>query len=64
LYSEIFADAGAVKQRDRSIGIRNFDSGYGFGFTFLILPYNIARIELAFNDKLNSEIVLDLGISF
>jgi outer membrane protein assembly factor BamA len=64
LYSEIFADAGAVKQRDRSIGIRNFDSGYGFGFTFLILPYNIARIELAFNDKLNSEIVLDVGISF
>jgi outer membrane protein assembly factor BamA len=64
LYTEIFADAGAVKQRDRSLGIRDFDSGYGFGFTFLILPYNILRIELAFNDKFNSEIVLDLGISF
>ena len=64
LYTEIFADAGAVKQRDRSIGIRDFDSGYGFGFTFLILPYNILRIELALNDKFNSEIVLDLGISF
>ena len=64
LYSEIFADAGAVKQRDRGINIRDFDSGYGFGFTFLILPYNITRIELAFNDKLNSEIVLDVGISF
>jgi outer membrane protein assembly factor BamA len=64
LYTEIFADAGAVKQRDRSLGIRDFDSGYGFGFTCLILPYNILRIELAFNDKFNSEIVLDLGISF
>ena len=64
LYTEIFADAGAVKQRNRSLGIRDFDSGYGFGFTFLILPYNILRIELAVNDKFNSEIVLDLGISF
>jgi outer membrane protein assembly factor BamA len=64
LYSEIFGDAGAVKQRVKSINIRDFDSGYGFGLTFLILPYNILRIELAFNDKLNSEIVLDLGISF
>jgi len=64
LYTEIFADAGAVKQRNRSLGIRNFDSGYGFGFTFLILPYNILRIELAVNDKFNSEIVMDLGISF
>jgi outer membrane protein assembly factor BamA len=64
LYTEIFGDAGAVKQRDRSLNIRDFDSGYGFGFTCLILPYNILRIELALNDKFNSEIVLDLGISF
>ena len=64
LYTEIFADAGAVKQRDKSISLRDFNSGYGFGFTFLILPYNLLRIELALNDKFNSEIVLDLGLSF
>ncbi|MDR3666780.1 MAG: BamA/TamA family outer membrane protein [Ignavibacteriaceae bacterium] len=64
LYTEIFGDAGAVKQRIKSLGIRDFDSGYGFGFTMLILPYNILRIELALNDKFNSEIVLDLGLSF
>jgi outer membrane protein assembly factor BamA len=64
LYTEIFGDAGTVKQRNRRLSIRDFDSGYGFGFTFLFLPYNILRIELALNDKLNSEIVLDLGLSF
>jgi outer membrane protein assembly factor BamA len=64
LYTEIFGDAGAVKQRDKSLGIRDFDSGFGFGFTLLILPYEILRMELAFNEKLNSELVLDLGISF
>jgi outer membrane protein assembly factor BamA len=64
LYAEIFGDAGAVKLRDKSISIRNFDSGYGFGFTLLILPYNILRVELALNDKFDSEIVLDLGLSF
>jgi outer membrane protein assembly factor BamA len=64
LYTEIFGDAGAVKQRNKSISLRDFDSGYGFGFTFLILPYNLLRIELALNDKFNSEIVLDLGLSF
>jgi outer membrane protein assembly factor BamA len=64
LYTQIFADAGAVKQRNRSLKLRDFDSGYGFGFTLLILPYNILRLELALNDKYNSEIVVDLGISF
>jgi outer membrane protein assembly factor BamA len=64
MYAEIFGDAGAVKQRDKSLGLRDFNSGFGFGFTFLFLPYNILRIEMAFNDHLDSELVLDLGISF
>jgi outer membrane protein assembly factor BamA len=64
LYTEIFGDAGTVKQLGKEVGLRDFDSGFGFGFTFLFLPYNIMRIELAFNDQLKSEIVLDLGISF
>jgi outer membrane protein assembly factor BamA len=64
LYTEIFGDAGAVKQRDQSLSIRNFDSGFGFGFTLLVLPYEILRMELAFDEKFNSELVIDLGISF
>jgi outer membrane protein assembly factor BamA len=64
LYTEIFGDAGAVRMRGNSISIRDFNSGFGFGFTLLILPYNIFRIELAFNDRLKSELVANLGISF
>lgn len=64
LYTQIFGDAGAVRQRGRSLSIRDFNSGFGFGFTFLVLPYNILRTELAFNDKLNSELLINLGISF
>ena len=64
LYTEIFGDAGAVRLRGNSISIRDFNSGFGFGLTLLILPYNIFRIELAFNDRLKSELVANLGISF
>jgi outer membrane protein assembly factor BamA len=64
MYTEIFGDAGAVKQHGRNLSIRDFDSGFGFGFTFLVLPYDILRIELAFNDKLMSELVMNLGLSF
>jgi outer membrane protein assembly factor BamA len=64
LYTEIFGDAGAVTHRGGSLSLNDFDSGFGFGFTLLLLPYNILRIELALNDHLNSELVLDLGISF
>jgi outer membrane protein assembly factor BamA len=64
LYAEIFGDAGTVTQRGENIRINNFESGYGFGFTLLILPYNIFRVELAFNDYFKSELLVDLGISF
>ena len=64
LYAEIFGDAGTVTQRGENIKINNFVSGCGLGFTLLILPYNIFRIELAFNNYFKSEILVDLGVSF
>lgn len=37
--------------------------GYGFGISFLILPYNVIRFELGFDKKFNKEIIFDLGTS-
>lgn len=64
LYAEIFGDAGTATQRGRNIGINDFESGYGFGLTLLMLPYNILRVEMAFNNFAKSELLVDLGISF
>jgi outer membrane protein assembly factor BamA len=64
LYAEIFGDAGTATQRGRNIGINDFESGYGFGLTLLVLPYNILRVEVAFNNFAKSELLVDLGISF
>lgn len=64
LYTQLFADAGAVQMRNSPLGIKDFKKGYGAGLTVLILPYYSARIEYAINDLKQSEIILDLGISF
>lgn len=64
LYAQIFADAGAVQNRNSAISINDFKSGYGAGLTVLILPYYTARIEYAINKFRKTEIILDVGISF
>ena len=64
LYAEIFGDAGTTTQRGRNVGLNDFESGYGFGLTLLVLPYNILRMEVAFNNFAKSELLVNLGISF
>lgn len=64
LYASLFTDTGATRLRGKSIGIKNFNSGYGAGLTLLILPYNILRVEHAFDEYGNNQWILDLGISF
>ena len=44
--------------------MNKFNSGYGFGITFLILPYQILRVEVAFNEQIKSQLIFELGISF
>ncbi|HVO74902.1 MAG TPA: BamA/TamA family outer membrane protein, partial [Ignavibacteriaceae bacterium] len=63
LYSELFGDTGATKLKGKRLSLNNFNSGFGTGLTFLILPYNILRIELAFDEKFKSEWIIDLGAS-
>jgi len=64
LYLELFGDAGATKFLGDPLSFNDFRSGYGVGLNLLILPYNILRFELAFDEYMKSEFILGLGISF
>ena len=63
-YTQIFAETGMAKYKDEPLAINKFNSGYGLGLTFLILPYSILRVEVAFNEQLKSQFIFDLGVSF
>lgn len=64
LYLQLFGDTGATKFLGKSITLNDFRSGYGVGFNLLVLPYNILRFELAFDEYKNSEFIFGLGLSF
>ncbi len=64
IYAELFADAGATRMSGQSLSVNDFNPGYGGGLTFLFLPYNILRLEYAFNPYHHSELIVDIGISF
>jgi outer membrane protein assembly factor BamA len=64
LFLQVFTDAGMTKFKHQKFSLGNFASGYGTGFTFLILPYNIMRIEFAVSEYGETEWIIDLGISF
>ncbi len=64
LYIELFCDTGTTLFRGQNFSVDELHTGYGTGLTFLILPYNILRIEYAFNEYKKAEWILALGISF
>lgn len=64
VYVQSFFDAGFTKFNNQSLSAVNIKKGFGFGLTFLVLPYNIGRIEVGFNEFGKTELILDLGISF
>jgi len=64
IYAQTFYDAGTVRDMGKPLLMRNILSGYGFGFTFLLLPYNSGRIEMGFNEEGKYEWIFDIGISF
>ncbi len=64
LYAQLFADMGTTQFRGEPIRIKDFDRGYGAGLSLLLLPYNSARFELAFDEFGNTEFILGLGTSF
>ncbi len=64
LYLQMFGDTGATQFKGYPISIKDFQSGYGMGLTLLILPYNIVRFEVAFDEHFRSEFIFDIGASF
>lgn len=64
LYAQMFADMGATQYRGDPIVLKDFDKGYGIGLSLLLLPYNVVRFELAFDEYRNTEFIFDLAVSF
>jgi outer membrane protein assembly factor BamA len=64
LYGNFFFDTGATFNNGETPKISELDSGWGFGITLLILPYNAIRFEYAFNELVEGEFILQTGFSF
>lgn len=64
LYTQLFGDAGTALYKNTSLSFNRFQSGYGIGLTFLVLPYNLLRIEYAFDNFGKTEWIFDLGVAF
>jgi outer membrane protein assembly factor BamA len=63
-YMELFMDTGTTMMNNQRFNVDYLKSGYGAGLIFLILPYNILRIEYALGQQKHSEWILGLGLSF
>ncbi len=61
---QIFADAGVAMSPGDTFSWDQSLKGYGVGITVLSLPYNVARIEVAFNERRVAQLILDFGILF
>lgn len=64
IYLSGFIDAGDTFNDSNPFSINHFYSGYGFGLTFLFLPYNTIRFEYAFNELGRGEFIIGTGFSF
>ncbi len=60
----LFGDTGVTKNSGDPLLIKEFNTGYGTGISFLLLPYFIFRFEFAINDNGKTEWIFDLGSSF
>ncbi len=64
LYTNAFLDGGVTYNNNEPLALNRFDSGYGFGLTLLILPYNAFRFEYAFDEYGNGQFIMESGFSF
>ena len=64
LYTNVFVDTGETFNNGEAPDLRSFDTGWGFGLTLLVLPYNAFRFEYAFNELSKGEFILETGFSF
>ena len=64
LSGEIFYDAGATWLQGQQLHQENFIKGFGVGL-LLHVPYvHVLRLEYAFDQERNSEVIFDVGVYF
>ncbi|MBK8946578.1 MAG: hypothetical protein IPM32_15080 [Ignavibacteriae bacterium] len=64
IYTNLFFDTGTTYNNGEPLTLNAFDSGWGFGLTVLVLPYNAFRFEYAFDEFGKGEFILESGFSF
>ncbi len=64
VYLGLFYDAGATYNNDQHLSLNQFYSGYGIGFTILVIPYSAFRVEYAINQDRRGEFIFATGFSF
>ncbi|MGE5497534.1 MAG: hypothetical protein ACM3Q2_05675, partial [Syntrophothermus sp.] len=64
IYPYLFTDTGGTQMKNEKLSAGNFYSGYGGGLIILFLPYNILRLELAFDEYKNREFLVGFDFSF
>jgi outer membrane protein assembly factor BamA len=64
LFGYLFTDAGSIHTDAFSLKGQSSGFGFGAGLGILILPYNILRIEAAFDKHFKRELLLDFGTPF
>lgn len=61
LHAALFYDTGLVWTRQKELRLKNFLNGFGVGLNFRLPYVEIARLELAFDEQSNSEIIFEVG---
>lgn len=64
IYLTSFFDAGDTFDNYKTLALNNFYYGFGFGITFLFLPYHAIRFEYALHEFWKGEFVIASGFSF
>ena len=64
IYLQLFTDTGTIQNKNESLSLKKLNTGYGVGLTFLFLPYNVIRLERAWDEFGNPEWIFNVGVSF
>jgi outer membrane protein assembly factor BamA len=59
-----FLDNALMFNKNDKLSRKKFINGFGLGFSFLVLPYRSINFELGWNEKFQTQLILDLNFPF
>lgn len=59
-----FVETGVVWNKPPELAINNFITGFGAGIHIIIPYFEVLRIDLAFDEKLKTETIFEIGLAF